>query len=87
MPTIQKQKQVRIEKIVVLALLTLGAVLGLAALRDFTMRQLSLLQFTDSIIIPFAMEAVGPVYFALCLVLGYGAGKATAKIWHAPYEE
>jgi hypothetical protein len=85
MPTIIKQKQVRVEKLVVLALLGVGACLGLAALREFAARKLALLQFADSNTIPFLIGAVGPIYFTLCLILGYGAGKAAAKIWFAPY--
>lgn len=85
MPTINKQKQVRIEKLVVLALLGVGACMGLAALREFTSRKLALLQFADSNTIPFLIGSVGPIYFALCLLLGYFAGKAAAKIWNAPY--
>lgn len=85
MPTINKQKQVRVEKIVVLVFIWIVGIIILAALRELAERKLALLQFTDSSILPYAIGSVNPVYYGICLVMGYFAGKAVANIWFAPY--
>ena len=85
MPTLKKQKQIRIEKLVILVFLTLSAVLLLVALRDFANRTLMSMLTPESVVVPIALYAVPPVYFALCLVLGYFTGKYAAIIWHSPY--
>jgi hypothetical protein len=85
MHTITKQKQIRGMKLVLLAMIALGVILGLTALSEFTMRQLSMLQFTDSNLVPVAIGTVRPIYFVFCAVLGVVVGKLVLNIWFAPF--
>jgi hypothetical protein len=85
MPTLLKQKWVRIEKCSVAVILGIVAFTILTVLKSLLARKLGLMQFSETLWVPTAISLLNPIYILLCVLVGYSVGRYVGTLWLKPY--